>query len=86
MSPMKILDICVAAVLVIGGLNWGLVGLFEFDLVAAISGGLSFGETNFLSRTIYLLVGLAALYQVLGLRAIQHRWGVMFGSPRKLAT
>ena len=43
--------------LVVGGLNWGLVGLFEFDLVAAI-----FGEMSILSRIIYVLVGLAAIY------------------------
>ncbi len=43
--------------LVIGGLNWLLVGLFEFDLVAAI-----FGEMSTLSRLVYVLVGLSALY------------------------
>lgn len=43
--------------LIVGGLNWGLVGLFEFDLVAAI-----FGEMSALSRIVYVLVGLAALY------------------------
>ena len=45
------------ALLVIGGLNWGLVGLFEFDLVAAI-----FGEMSALARLVYVLVGLSALY------------------------
>jgi hypothetical protein len=43
--------------LVIGGLNWALVGLFDFDLVAAI-----FGDTSLLSRLIYVLVGIAAVY------------------------
>lgn len=86
MNAMKVFDICVAALLVVGGLNWGLVGLFEYDLVAAISGGLSFGETNLMSRAIYILVGLAALYEILCLRAIQHRWGVIVGRPKKLAT
>ena len=42
--------------LIIGGLNWGLVGLADFDLVAAI-----FGEGSILSRIIYVIVGLAAL-------------------------
>jgi len=44
---------------IIGGLNWGLVGLFNLDLVAAI-----FGAGSTLSRIIYILVGLAALYMI----------------------
>lgn len=43
---------------IIGGLNWGLIGLFNFDLVALICGG----SGNWLARTIYTLVGLAALW------------------------
>ena len=45
------------ALLVVGGLNWGLVGFFNFDLVAAI-----FGAGTPVSRVVYALVGLAALY------------------------
>ena len=48
--------------LIVGGLNWGLVGLFDFDLVAAI-----FGEMSMLSRIVYALVGFAALLQVVTL-------------------
>jgi uncharacterized protein len=66
---MKTLDVIVAVLLVVGGLNWGLVGAFGFDLVAAL-----FGEMSALSRVVYLLVGLAAVYQALGWRAIRHRW------------
>lgn len=44
-------------VLAIGGLNWALVGLFEFDLVAAL-----FGDMSVVSRAVYVLVGLAAVY------------------------
>jgi len=48
----------IALILVIvGGLNWGLVGLFSFDLVAAI-----FGTMSMLSRIVYALVGLSAVY------------------------
>lgn len=59
--------------LIIGGLNWGLVGFFNFDLVAAI-----FGDGSALSRIIYALVGLAAVYVALntarlGSRAGEHR-------------
>jgi uncharacterized membrane protein YuzA (DUF378 family) len=50
-----------AAVLVIvGGLNWGLVALFEFDLVAWVF-GLDFGQTNVATRLVYGVVGLSAL-------------------------
>jgi uncharacterized membrane protein YuzA (DUF378 family) len=43
---------------IIGGLNWGLVGIFQFDLVAFICGG----QTGIISRIIYILVGLAAIW------------------------
>jgi hypothetical protein len=68
---MKKLDVVVAALLVIGGLNWGLVGAVGFDLVASL-----FGNASVLSRAVYSLVGLAALYQGLGWKAIQRRWYV----------
>ncbi len=68
---MKSLDTIVAILLVVGGLNWGLVGLFNFDLVAAI-----FGNGAFLARIVYILVGLSAVYQGLQWKAIQRRWGL----------
>ena len=55
---MKKFDILAATLLIVGGLNWGLVAVAEFDLVATIV-GLEFGETNLASRVIYGLVGLA---------------------------
>lgn len=58
---MRTLNIIALALLVIGGLNWLLVGLLSFDLVAAIFGG-EVGPRSGLSRIIYILVGLAALY------------------------
>jgi uncharacterized membrane protein YuzA (DUF378 family) len=67
---MKSLDVLAAILLVIGGLNWGLVGLFQFDLVAAIGGGMG----GALARIIYVVVGLAGLYQAAGWRGIQRRW------------
>ena len=48
--------------LIVGGLNWGLVGLFGFDLVAAV-----FGQMTLLSRTVYTLVGASALWQLIPL-------------------
>ena len=59
---MKRLNALAAILTIVGGLNWGLVGLFKFDLVAAIFGGMSFGEVNLASRVVYTLVGLSALY------------------------
>ncbi|HEV7564655.1 MAG TPA: DUF378 domain-containing protein [Microbacteriaceae bacterium] len=56
--------------IVVGGLNWGLVGLLKFDLVAWICGGLDFGQTNAASRIVYLLVGIAALYELALLPAL----------------
>jgi uncharacterized membrane protein YuzA (DUF378 family) len=52
------LDRLALVLLIIGGLNWLLVGLFEYDLVASIFGG----QTAFISKVIYTLVGIAGLY------------------------
>ena len=60
---MKKLDLLAATLLIVGGLNWGLVAVAEFDLVAWIF-GLEFGETNAASRIVYGLVGLAAVYGI----------------------
>lgn len=70
---MKVLDVVVTVLLLIGALNWGLIGFFEFNLVSAI-----FGETGVLGRVLYAVVGLAALYEIgcftFGLRETQERW------------
>ncbi len=70
---MKNLDVTAAALVIVGALNWGLVGLFRFDLVATIF-GMRFGETSILSSTVYVLVGLSGLYQAASWKAIQRRW------------
>jgi uncharacterized protein len=70
---MKTLNIVTAVLLIIGGLNWGLVAIAEFDLVATVF-GLTFGETNVASRIVYALVGLSAIYQAVQLPATQRRW------------
>jgi len=54
---MKALTWIAVIVLIIGGINWLLVGAFNFDLVATL-----FGEMSALSRIVYMLVGLAAIY------------------------
>jgi uncharacterized protein len=64
---MKPLNLVTLILTIVGGINWGLVGLADLDLVAA-----AFGEGTGLSRAVYVLVGLSALYQILPLtRAFQ---------------
>jgi uncharacterized membrane protein YuzA (DUF378 family) len=57
---MRAINVLTLVLLIVGGLNWGLVGLFGFDLVAAI-----FGEMSALSRIVYTLVGISAVWQLL---------------------
>ena len=66
---MKSIDVIAAILLVVGGLNWGLVGLLNFDLVATI-----FGSGSMLANVVYILVGLCAIWQGLQWKAIQRRW------------
>lgn len=73
---MKKLDILIGALLIIGGLNWGLIGLFDINLISAI-----FGDMTFLSRFVYLLVGLAAVYDVVTIKAIWKRWDIHLKTP-----
>lgn len=60
---MKTLNLVTLVLVIIGGINWGLVGLAQFDLVAAIFGG----QDATLSRIVYVLVGLSALWQIIPL-------------------
>lgn len=74
---IRILNIAVATLLIVGGLNWGLIGLFHFDMLAQISGRMEFGETNLLSRLIYTLVGVAAgvaSFQGCAFKGLKHFW------------
>ena len=56
---MNTLDWIAFVLVVVGGLNWGLVGFFNFDLVAII-----FGDMSIISRIVYALVGISALYAI----------------------
>lgn len=58
---MKALNAVAMTLVIIGALNWALVGIFKWDLVAEIFGD-SFGETSAASRTVYIIVGAAGLY------------------------
>ena len=62
---MKQIDVIAAVLVVIGALNWGLVAVARFDLVAALF-GMQFGEVSAASTLVYGLVGLAGLYQDVG--------------------
>lgn len=59
---MRILNIVTLALIIIGGINWGLVGAFDFNLVDTL-----FGAGTTPARAVYILVGLAALYQIIQL-------------------
>lgn len=57
---MKTLDYIALILVVVGAINWGLIGFFEFDLVATLFGGVD----TILSRIVYSLVGIAGLYAI----------------------
>ncbi|HUN64914.1 MAG TPA: DUF378 domain-containing protein [Bacteroidota bacterium] len=63
---MKSMNVLIAILLVVGGLNWGLVGFLNFDLVATL-----FGQMSTLSRIVYALVGISAMYYVIAWKSIQ---------------
>lgn len=64
---MRILNTITLVLLIVGGLNWGLVGLSDFNLVSAL-----FGEQTTLSRIVYALVGASALWQLILLFGMKH--------------
>lgn len=65
---MKAVNVLTLVLLIVGGLNWGLVGLFQFDLVAALFGG----QDALLARVVYTLVGLSAVWQILPMARAGH--------------
>ena len=64
-GTVDVLNMVAVIVAAVGAINWGLVGLLNFDLVALISGGLKFGETNIVSRILYVIVALAGIWAIL---------------------
>jgi uncharacterized protein len=65
---MKVVEVIAAVLLIVGGLNWGLVGLLHFDLVATL-----LGDMTVLSRIVYGLVGISGIYLAASLWNIQKR-------------
>lgn len=72
-KALKTVDVVVWTLLTIGGLNWGLIGIFNFNLVAFI-----FGELSILSRIVYILVGFSAIYAIVGVKSTSKRWNMQF--------
>ncbi len=67
---MKGLDIAAAVLILIGAFNWGLVGLFDINLIDLVV------ENPVVDRFVYALIGVAAIYKVVYLNAIRARWKV----------
>lgn len=65
MKNLPTIDYIAIILVIVGGLNWGLIGIFDFNLVAAL-----FGEGSFISRVVYTLVGLSAAYVLIIHRAL----------------
>lgn len=72
-AGMKQIDVVAAILVVVGALNWGLIAVARFDLVATLF-GMEFGEVSPLSAVVYGLVGVAGAYQGLFWKRVQSRW------------
>ncbi|GAB4353383.1 MAG: hypothetical protein Kow0099_37640 [Candidatus Abyssubacteria bacterium] len=68
LDRMKKMDIVMFALVVFGAINWGLLGIFDFNLVTAIFGGFTY-----LVRIVYTLIGIAGLYELFQIRVYYHR-------------
>ncbi len=68
MKQLTIIDWIALVLVIVGAINWGLVGVFKFDLVASI-----FGSMSIISRIVYDLVGLAGLYLIFVVGMIQRK-------------
>ena len=68
MQKLTALDMVALILLVIGGLNWGLVGFFDYNLVGHV-----FGSMPMLGKLVYDVIGLAALYQIFQFKSIRDR-------------
>jgi uncharacterized protein len=69
---MSVFNTVTFVLVIVGALNWGLVGLAQFDLVATLF-GLSFGQVSAITRVIYTLVGVSAIYQLFTFKSLVAR-------------
>ncbi|HLB52135.1 MAG TPA: DUF378 domain-containing protein [Chlamydiales bacterium] len=60
MKNNRVLDLIAVIILIIGGLNWGLIGLFEWNFIGSV-----FGYVTTFSRTLYTIIGIAAIYKII---------------------
>ncbi len=74
---MKALNATALVLIIVGGLNWGLVGLFDFNLVSAI-----FGVDTWLTNLVYILVGISAIYAFVLLKPVTSDTAMSSGSHR----
>ncbi len=74
---MKALNATALVLIIVGGLNWGLVGLFDFNLVSAI-----FGVDTWLTNLVYILVGISAIYAFVLLKPVTSDNALSSGSHR----
>ena len=80
---MKRLDLLALVLVVVGALNWGLVAVARFDLVAAVF-GLDFGETNAITRVVYGLVGISGVWVATRIPSFtSSRREILAGSPSR---
>lgn len=77
---MRTLNAITLALIIIGGINWGLVGLFDFDLVTAIfgNGSAETATSSAAARVIYVLVAASALYQIVPLARLANTGEVAY--------
>jgi hypothetical protein len=81
MKHLNVFDWIALVLLIVGGINWGLVGFFDFNLVSAI-----FGEMTAISRVVYALVGISALYVAAISPSLGHRaHGALAGAKGQAA-
>ncbi len=68
-NMMKGIDVTTLFLVVLGALNWGLLGIFSFDLIATV-----FGSMSVLTRIVYTLIGVAGVYQLSQFKILREKW------------
>lgn len=79
---MRVINILTLLLIIVGGLNWGLVGLFDFDLVSALlgNGSAETATSSTAARIVYILVAIAAVYQIISLSRLVAARDSVFGT------
>ena len=79
---MRVINILTLLLIIVGGLNWGLVGLFDVDLVSALlgNGSAETATSSTAARIVYILVAIAAVYQIVSLSRLVAARDSVFGT------